>query len=55
VKTGFSATIRTYGKQKIPVQRDFAVFVRTDNATGLTPVYRQHRQQRFRCNRCQGY
>lgn len=55
VKTGFSATIRTYGKQKIPVQRDFAVFVRTDNATGLTAVYRQHRQQRFRCNRCQGY
>jgi hypothetical protein len=49
VKAGFSATIRTYGKQKVLGETRWRSFKR-DNATGATAVYRRPTRQKFRRN-----
>ena len=53
LKTGFSARIGAYEKEKVLCTETFAVFIKTDNATGSTAVHRQPTRQRFRCNRHQ--
>src|SRR5215813_12084008 len=52
VKAGFSATIRTYGKQKVLRETRWRSFKR-DNVTGATAACRRPIRQRFRCNRHQ--
>ena len=52
MKAGFSATIRTYGKQKVLGETRWRSFKR-DNATGATAVYRRPTRQKFHCNRHQ--